>query len=652
LRHRYLITFSRVTFDYNRVFLGILPQFTGDTEHGKEACKETHENFSQTQESFQRGQRRKESGGSDFPSSIREEGDITLPLNGGLRERNGSKMGRFRKYPGFGLGTVIPSVYLQQQQQAPNPDPIYSPSDIPEDYPIYSQAQFGDFLGIHIAPIHIAPIRIGPIHLSDTGNFLANCAKTVGREIGKAEHTLTDAVGDIGHAIDQIPIVGGPLSSLFDASFHLVMEPTLMLASVASGQRIDRAILGTISDTVKSVKNSAQYVQMVVSFVPGIGTGIGAALGGGLALASGQPIDKALIATVSGAIPGGALAAAALNMADEGVRSAIDHTKLDLGGLASTAMGAAASILPVIGPAKDALMAGVNMAGQLAAGKPVDAALSQAAIAALPMDPSAKASLSDASGIASDLSHGKPLDGALLSHIGSIAGDLPLPDGVKQQLEKATKSGASVIPGVDAAKAMASTLASAVGNKLLNVGTKDLPPEVVHAIQIGMTTGNAVVQQNKRLDQLTHGLSGKLIQAGIDLAKANPTVAEARKLAGQGTRGFDTASGLVSQKATLFDITAMRNTFSGADQTGYDMAMALRNGLVAHPPASNLSEAGQASYAITKGIQGHNVQSKQAIVKVLGLHPSSSVGAVQAIKEIAAERDTWWHRILRALHLA
>jgi hypothetical protein len=562
-------------------------------------------------------------------------------------------MSRAHKQSGFGLGTVIPSLYLQQQQQQQAQQaqaPTYSPSDIPEDYPIMTYGpDFGNFfddIGVHVAPIHV-----GPIHISDTGNFLSNCAKTAGREIGKAQSTLTNVVGDIGHTIDKIPIVGSPLSSLFDTSFHLAMEPALILSSAASGQRIDRAILGNIADTVKSFQGSAKYVEMVVSFVPGLGTGIGAAMGGGLALASGQPIDKVMIDAVSGAIPGGPIAAAALTMADEGVRAAVDHTALNLSSLASTAMGAAASVLPVVGPLKDALFAGVNMAGQLAAGKGIDASLGQAAIAALPIDSSIKSSLTDASGIAQDLSHGKPLDATLLNHIGSIAGDLPLPDDVKRQLDQAIKTGSSVVPGVDPAKAMASTLGAAVGNSLLNHGTQGLPPEVTNAIQTGITLSNAIVQQNKRLDQLTHGLSGKLIQSGIDLAKANPTVAEARKLAGQGTRGFDTASGLMSQQPTLYDIKALRDTFQGADQTGYDMAMALRNGLVAHPPASNLSPQAQAGHAITKGLQGHAVASKQGIVKVLSLRPSASVGAAQAIKEIAAERESWWHRILRALRL-
>ena len=572
-----------------------------------------------------------------------------------------------------------------------------------------TRSEFGNFfddIGIHVKPIHIAPIKVGPIRLSDiapfkaigkpihvdvnvdaVGKFLSNCAKTVGREIGKAEHVLTDIEGNITDAISKIPFVGGPISSLFDAAYHLTMGPALMLTSVASGQRIDRAILNTVSDTVKSVKTVAEYTKMVIGLVPGVGTGIGAALGAGLALADGQPIDKAMMEAAASAIPGGALAKAGLTMADEGVRAAIDHTNLDLGTIAqstvssfnltgpakdaaatainvikdpskanlialgTTSMGYAANALPLPGPAKDALMTGVNIAGQIAHGAPVDTTLSQAAINALPIDPKIKKSLSDANSIAFDLAHGKPLDAVVLNHIQSIASDLPIPDIIKQQLNNAAKTGASIIQGVDPTQAMLSTLNAAVGNSLLNIGSQGLPTDVIKAIQTGIALANGAVQQNKRLNQLTGGLSGKLTQAGLDLVKSNPTVAEARKLAGQGTRGFDTASGLASQKASLYDIIAVRDTFKGPDQIGYDMALSMRNGLVAHPPKPTLSPAAQAGHAITKGLQGHAVPSKQVIIKLLAVHPSASVGATQAIKDVADDRESWIHWLLRAFHL-
>ncbi len=54
---------------------------------------------------------------------------------------------------------------------------------------------------------------------------------------------------------------------------------------------------------------------MVAPFVPGVGTGIGAALGAANALASGQPITQVLISAARGALPGGAIAQGAFDVA-------------------------------------------------------------------------------------------------------------------------------------------------------------------------------------------------------------------------------------------------------------------------------------------------------------------------------------------------
>src|SRR5260221_4654747 len=57
------------------------------------------------------------------------------------------------------------------------------------------------------------------------------------------------------------------------------------------------------------------YVQSVVSFVPGVGTGISAALGAAQALADGRSIDEAILAAARGAIPGGPMAQMAFDAA-------------------------------------------------------------------------------------------------------------------------------------------------------------------------------------------------------------------------------------------------------------------------------------------------------------------------------------------------
>jgi hypothetical protein len=57
------------------------------------------------------------------------------------------------------------------------------------------------------------------------------------------------------------------------------------------------------------------YVQSVISFVPGVGTGVSAALGAAQALADGRPIDEAIVAAAKGAIPGGPMAQMAFDAA-------------------------------------------------------------------------------------------------------------------------------------------------------------------------------------------------------------------------------------------------------------------------------------------------------------------------------------------------
>lgn len=57
------------------------------------------------------------------------------------------------------------------------------------------------------------------------------------------------------------------------------------------------------------------YVQSVMSFVPGVGTGIAAALGAAQALADGRRIDEALVSGFKSAIPGGPLAQLAFDAA-------------------------------------------------------------------------------------------------------------------------------------------------------------------------------------------------------------------------------------------------------------------------------------------------------------------------------------------------
>src|SRR4029077_7103734 len=132
---------------------------------------------------------------------------------------------------------------------------------------------------------------------SKIGHFISNAAKCAGREIGKAAHSTVNGIGKVGKAITKIPIVGGPLKTIFSAAYNLSMGPMVSVVSAGiKGQRIDKAFVKSLKTQVASITAVAPYVQTVLRVIPGIGTGVSAALGAGLALASGQRIDKALMA--------------------------------------------------------------------------------------------------------------------------------------------------------------------------------------------------------------------------------------------------------------------------------------------------------------------------------------------------------------------
>lgn len=508
--------------------------------------------------------------------------------------------------------------------------------------------------GFEIQDLSVQEMRVGfggfP---GNIGHFLSNAAKTVGKEVGKASKTVVHATGQVTKAVGKIPVVGAPMKTVMDATYHAATAPANLLVDVAiKGKRIDKAFMGQINTAVKDVKAVGPYAQMVVSVVPGVGTGVSAALGAGLALANGQRIDQALLAGVKGALPGGPLARAAMDIGLAGVTAAASGKKLNLGDIAKTAAGASITALGLPPAARDAMMGGVTLAGSLANGQPIDKALADAAISAAPVDNATKAAMQKATQISIDLAHGKPLDRTLLAHAAEAARFLPIDDKLKAQLTEAAKTGKALVPGTDQAKALAHIMHASVASSLVKTSSKTLPKHTQTALRTGLTLGTAMTKQQRRAHQLTSVVPNKLIQSGIELAKANPTIGEARKLAGKGVRGFDLGTGLASQSAELFDITHLRDTLKGADKMGFDMALAARTGMVTNPPVKGLSPAAAAGHALTMGMQGHDSGNKQSIMAAIQTNPSAKTGAATAIKHIAVAREGWVRKVMRALRLA
>lgn len=76
-----------------------------------------------------------------------------------------------------------------------------------------------------------------------------------------------------------------------------------------------KALAPALSVIKATVGPILPYVQSVLSFVPGVGTGISAAIGAAQALADGRSITQAIVAAAKSAIPGGPLAATAFDAA-------------------------------------------------------------------------------------------------------------------------------------------------------------------------------------------------------------------------------------------------------------------------------------------------------------------------------------------------
>lgn len=192
-------------------------------------------------------------------------------------------------------------------------------------------------------------------------------AKAVNKVTALALKPVVAVTNAATKALGKVPVFGSALS----AASGLLAGPINVANALAKGGRIDQVLLNNFKQSIGQIKTLAPYVQTVISFVPGIGTGLSGAIGAGLALASGMKITDAILAGVKGALPGGPLAAAAFDVAQ-----AVAQGKP----IAQIAINA----IPISPAAKQALIHGIQLAKDLAAGKNVSQALIDTALSQLP----------------------------------------------------------------------------------------------------------------------------------------------------------------------------------------------------------------------------------------------------------------------------
>jgi len=484
------------------------------------------------------------------------------------------------------------------------------------------------------------------------GKFASNAVKVAAKPLGVVTKPIQIVTGEVGKVVKKIPIVGGPLKAVLDSSYTVAFGVVDMSIAIAvDGKRIDKVIMGKLKEELKNFKQVAPYAQMVISVIPGIGIGVSAALSAGLALAEGQSITEVLKAGLIGAIPGGPLVKAAVTMGVETIQHVAKGEKVDFKTISQTAAGVASSALGLPIAAKNALMAGVSIAGDIASGKAIDKSVTDGAIKALPVSDQIKRTMTEATALSLDLAHGKRLDYAVTARLQGVVKALPannpLADSVKNALAVAQKGG-----GKKQEELLHAALSSGVSDILLSAGSKSLPPEIQKTIKSGIALGSGVVAQNVRKKAIPKAL-GKLTQSSIELAKTSPLFREGRKIvskAGPATvKGFDIGTGLLQHQAKMFDVAVVRNNMKPAEKKGFDMAVALRVGAVSNPKPTNVSPAAYAGFAITKGMQSYVPARKVSMMKTIEKTPSAITGATVAVKQVAATRKSWLTKFLESL---
>jgi len=431
----------------------------------------------------------------------------------------------------------------------------------------------------------------------DIGHFVDNTTKTCGRAIGSALHTVDKATGDIGDAINKVPIIGSPLSATFDLLPAIVIGPAALLykttEAAVTGQRIDRAALDTFNSMLNDAKTLEPYAQAVVSTVPLFGPPISGAMGVGMALASNEPISKALLDGTKEMLPGGSIAKAAFDVGQGAI------TGQKIGNIASQGISDVIAITGLQIPPEAAIgiNTALNIGGRIANGERIDSAADDAIIADLPPGPLQQAAKAGRQAVG-----GENLGNVLMT---ASMGLVPLAGQAKDQFFGALKTGAAF--------GFAQTLQGIANKALSNPGIGDI-----------------------------------LGKEGTTVLNKDPVAREARKLLSEASqKGFDIGLGFAQHQVGKYEHDILRNSLVADAKKGFDTALALHIGRVVHGAPSSLPLPAQASHSITKGLMGNpKGGNKVAIVKTIITNPVARTGVVVAIKEIAEARKSWWTRLL------
>ncbi len=393
----------------------------------------------------------------------------------------------------------------------------------------------------------------------DIGWFGSSLVKSIGKVAkgaGKGLSAATKIVAKpftlqaelLSKGLKKIPVVGGIAGSVLDATTSLQNLPLRITQQILEGGNINKVALGNLKQALADVRTVGPWVQTVISFVPGVGTGVAAAIGAGLALAEGKSISEAMVAAAKGALPGGAAAQMAFGVA-QGVleRKPVDQIAINA--------------LPISDQQKRLLSQGLAAAKDIASGKNVAKSLVDNAVKALPPV------YAKAVQVGMAIGHAKSLQEALKTGAkGAVAiGGQAALKHVGEKVKLSSFLGSSKL-GIEKAVGAAAALknGSPVLKKALTAAGKHIKsgsPE-----HLGFATAVKVLKQT----------TGNKTAMGI-ARRALPTEAA--------RRGFDSAIGTVSHTVSRFPGALAQRAGSS-----FVPVMAKAKGVIS-PYAPNLSNA-------------------------------------------------------------
>jgi hypothetical protein len=139
-------------------------------------------------------------------------------------------------------------------------------------------------------------------------------AKVVRKAIAPITKTVTNAAQTLVNGVRKYnPVALAKVAAIKAKALAGDIKNSVIFKTLSA---VASKALAPAMTVIKSVVGPVlPYVQSVLSFVPGVGTGISAALGAAQALADGRPIDEAIVAAAKSAVPGGPLAQMAFDSA-------------------------------------------------------------------------------------------------------------------------------------------------------------------------------------------------------------------------------------------------------------------------------------------------------------------------------------------------